>query len=369
MPGRAHSAGHGRPPGRSRPSGPQAACTEVRGGAMSTGPALALSLFLLIANAFFVAAEFALISARRTSIEPAAEAGQWAAGITLRAMENVSLMLAGAQLGITICSLGLGYLGEPAIAHVLEGPFDDAGLPDELVHPFAFAIALSIIAFLHIVLGEMVPKNVALAAPDRSAVVLGPAMSLVVRMFGPAVRALNWIANVTLRLVGVTPRDEVAGLVDQSRREGLLDVNEERLLTGALEFEERDARSVLLRLAELETVAPSVTPAELEQIAARTGYSRYPVRENDDLIGYLHLKDVLAFEDRHRNRPIARPSIRPLARVNADDRLRPVLATMQRSGAHLARVEDPAAGRTLGVVALEDVLEELVGEIRDGTAR
>ena len=345
---------------------------------MSTGPALALSLFLLVANAFFVAAEFALISARRTSIEPAAEAGQWAAGITLRAMENVSLMLAGAQLGITICSLGLGYLGEPAIAHVLEGPFDDAGLPGELVHPFAFAIALSIIAFLHIVLGEMVPKNVALSAPDRSAVVLGPAMSLVVRMFGPAVLALNWIANFTLRLVGVTPRgevasvftrDEVAGLVDQSRREGLLDVNEERLLTGALEFDERDARSVLLRLAELETVAPSVTPAELEQIAARTGYSRYPVRENDDLIGYLHLKDVLAFEDRHRNRPIARPSIRPLARVSADDRLRPVLAAMQRSGAHLARVEDPAAGRTLGVVALEDVLEELVGEIRDGTAR
>jgi len=345
---------------------------------MSTGPALALSLFLLVANAFFVAAEFALISARRTSIEPAAEAGQWAAGITLRAMENVSLMLAGAQLGITICSLGLGYLGEPAIAHVLEGPFDDAGLPDELVHPFAFAIALSIIAFLHIVLGEMVPKNVALSAPDRSALVLGPAISLVVRMFGPAVLALNWIANFTLRLVGVTPRDEVAsvftrdevaGLVDQSRREGLLDVNEERLLTGALEFEERDARSVLLRLAELETVAPSVTPAELEQIAARTGYSRYPVRENDDLIGYLHLKDVLAFEDRHRNRPIARPSIRPLARVSADDRLRSVLAAMQRSGAHLARVEDPAAGRTLGVVALEDVLEELVGEIRDGTAR
>src|SRR5829696_10539814 len=130
---------------------------------MSTGPALALSLVLFIANAFFVAAEFALISARRTSIEPAAEAGQWAARITLRAMENVSLMLAGAQLGITVCSLGLGYLGEPAIAHALEAPFEAAGLPEALIHPVAFAIALTIISFLHVVLGEMVPKNIALA--------------------------------------------------------------------------------------------------------------------------------------------------------------------------------------------------------------
>jgi len=345
---------------------------------MSTGPALALSLVLLVANAFFVAAELAVISARRTAIEPAAEAGQWAARTTLRAMENVSVMLAGAQLGITICSLGLGYLGEPAIAHTLEGPFEDVGLPEALVHPVAFAIALSIIAFLHIVVGEMVPKNVALSLPDRSALVLAPAMSLVVRLLRPAVLALNWIANGTLRLVGVTPRDEVAsvftrdevaGLVEQSRREGLLDAHEERLLTGTLEFEERDARSVLIPLADLETVTPRVTPAELEQLAARTGYSRYPVREDGDLIGYLHLKDVLEFEERHRNRPIARSWIRSLVPVEADDRLRPVLEAMQRSGAHLARVEEAADGLVLGVVALEDVLEELVGEVRDSTAR
>src|SRR5215208_7325839 len=150
---------------------------------MSTGTALAISALLLVANAFFVGAEFALISARRSSIEPRAQAGNRLAGMTLRAMERVSLMMAGAQLGITICSLGLGYLGEPAIAHALEGPFESVGIPESLVHPFAFAIALSIIAFLHIVLGEMVPKNVALSAPDRSALVLGPAISLVVRMF------------------------------------------------------------------------------------------------------------------------------------------------------------------------------------------
>ena len=344
---------------------------------MSTGPALILSAILLAANAFFVGAEFALISARRTEIEPRAAAGGRAARTTLRAMENVSLMMAGAQLGITICSLGLGYLGEPAIAHALEGPFETAGLPEALVHPVAFAIALALIGFLHVVLGEIVPKNIALAGPDRAALALAPPLTLVVRALRPAIALLNWIANRTLRAVGVEPRDEitsaftrdeVAGLVAESRRGGKLDHNEERLLLGALDFEERDARAVLLRLDQVETVAPDVTPAEVEALAARTGYSRFPVRDDAALSGYLHLKDALEVEDRHRNRPIARSWIRPLAVVDVSERLRGVLATMQRSNAHLARVDD-ATGTILGVAALEDVLEELVGEIRDESQR
>ncbi len=178
-------------------------------------------------------------------------------------MENVSLMMAGAQLGITICSLGLGYLGEPAIAHFLEGPFETIGVPESLVHPIAFAIALGIIGYLHVVFGEMVPKNIALAGPDRAVLLLAPPMTMIVRVLHPAIALLNWIANRTLRAVGVVPqdevtssftRDEVAGLVSESTREGKLDANEERLLIGALEFEERDARSVLLALDDVETV-------------------------------------------------------------------------------------------------------------------
>lgn len=343
---------------------------------MSTLGALGLSLVLLAANAFFVGAEFALISARRSAIEPRARDGNWAARVTLQAMENVSLMLAAAQLGITICSLGLGYLGEPAIAHLLEVPFEAVGMPEVLVHPIAFAIALSIVGGLHVVLGEMVPKNIALAGPDRAALVLGPVLALVVRVLRPAIALLNWIANRTLRLLGVEPkdevssaftRDEVAGFVTESRREGLLDHHEGDLLAGALGFEERDARSVLLPDDELETVTADVTPHELEQAAARTGYSRFPVRDAaGQLTGYLHLKDALEFEDLHRNRPISRNWIRPLPTVRDTDRLRAILATMQRSGAHLARVET-ADGRLVGVVALEDVLEELVGQVRDET--
>jgi CBS domain containing-hemolysin-like protein len=341
---------------------------------VSTGWAIAISVVLLAANAFFVGAEFALVSARRSVVEPRADEGNRLARIALGAMERVSLMMAGAQLGITICSLGLGYLGEPAIAHLLEGPFESIGVPEAAVHPIAFLIALSIVSFLHIVLGEMVPKNLALAGPERAALVLAPVLLVVVRVLHPAIASLNWIANMVLRAVGVHPkdevtsaftRDEVAGLVDESRREGLIDHHERRLLVGALKFEERDARSVLLPAETLETVSPDVTPDELERVAARTGFSRFPVSRDGRLVGYLHLKDVLEFEDVHRNRPIAAEWIRPLASVRDTDRLRAVLTTMQRSGAHLAGVRTMDGDEVLGVVALEDVLEELVGEIRD----
>jgi CBS domain containing-hemolysin-like protein len=340
---------------------------------MSAGWAIALSVVLLALNAFFVGAEFALVSARRSVIEPRAQEGGRAARRTLAAMEQVSLMMAGAQLGITICSLGLGYLGEPAIAHLLEGPFGAIGVPDALVHPLAFVIALAIIGLLHVILGEMVPKNIALAGPDRAALALAPPMALIVRALHPAIALLNWMANTVLRLLGVPPkdevtsaftRDEVAGLVEESRREGLIDSHENRLLVGALKFEERDAHAVMLPLDGLRTVPLDVTPAQVEEAAAQTGFSRFPVGHGDQLTGYLHLKDALEFKDVHRNRPIAQSWVRPLPSVAPTDPLRSVLALMQRSDAHLARVDDPT-GTALGVVALEDVLEELVGEIRD----
>ena len=340
---------------------------------MSTGLALAITAVLLLANAFFVGAEFALISVRRSSIEPRARAGSRLAAITLSAMEHVSLMLAGAQLGVTGCSLGLGYLVEPAIAGALRDAFEAIGLPEAVVHPIAFAIALGLLGFLHVVLGEMVPKNIALAGPDRTALTLVPPLALIVRVFHPVIALLNWIARALLRLAGIElrdevtsafTRDEVAGLVEESRREGMLDREEEQLLVGALRFEERTTATVLLPLARLSTVPPDVTPEDVERLAARTGYSRFPVARDGRLVGYVHLKDVLEIAEERRRRPIDPSSIRPLATVRDTDPLRVELATMQRSSAHLARVTD-ANGATLGVVALEDVLEELVGEVQD----
>jgi CBS domain containing-hemolysin-like protein len=341
---------------------------------VSGGPALLVALGLLAANAFFVGSEFALISARRTQIEPRAAAGSRMARATLRAMENVTLVMAGAQLGITLASLGLGALAEPAVAHLLEPLFDGLGVPASAVHPVSFAVALALVVYLHVVLGEMVPKNIALAGPDRAALVLGGPMMVVVTVLKPVVVTLNAIANGVLRLMRVQPRaevasaftrEEVAALVDESRGEGLLREDEYDRLAGALGFTERTVMSVLMPPESLTTVPRGTTYAEMERVCSATGYSRFPVTdETGELVGYLHIKDVLEVERERRNRPVGEKWVRPFAAVSAHDVLHDALATLQARGAHMGRVvaED---GAVLGLVTLEDVLEELVGEIRD----
>ncbi len=345
---------------------------------MSDLVGLGLTAVLLALNAFFVGAEFALVSARRAAIEPKAEAGKRSAIITIRAMERLSLMMAGAQLGITVCSLALGSLSEPAIAHLVEPAFEAAGLPAALVHPFAFVIAISLVTVLHVVLGEMVPKNVALAGPDRAALWFGPPLYYVCVSLRPIVGAFNWLANHILRLVRIDPQDEVAstfsreqvhGLVEESAREGLLDEDEHELLAGALSFQERTVATVLMPIGDLRTVPADVTPAGLEAAAAETGFSRFPVRGTGpgDLSGYLHVKDLLGASGAARDAPVAARRVRPLPRVRHDETLADVLATLRGAQAHLAEVVDRSGG-TSGVVALEDVLEELVGQIRDEVA-
>jgi CBS domain containing-hemolysin-like protein len=341
---------------------------------MSTGAAIAIAILLLVANAFFVGAEFALISARRSQIEPRAQAGSRMARTTLRAMENVSQVMAGAQLGITICSLGLGAVGEPAVADVIEPWLHDLGVPDSFLHPIAFAIALMIVVYLHVVLGEMVPKNIAIAGPEQAALVLGPPMMALVTLLGPVIRGLNAVANATLRALRVEPRDEVssaytreevAALVEESRGEGMLAEEEYGRLAGALGFTEKTVAEVLMRVADLETVRRGATAAEVEALCAATGYSRFPVvGEDDDLLGYLHIKDVLETDEARRERVIDDKWVRPFAPVRVDEPLHDALARLQQRGAHMALVVEPD-GTVLGLATLEDVIEELVGEIRD----
>jgi CBS domain containing-hemolysin-like protein len=341
---------------------------------MSPSVALAIGVLLLAGNAFFVGAEFALIAARRSQIEPRAASGSRMARTTLRAIENVTLMMAGAQLGITICSLGLGAVAEPAIAHALEPWFEELGVPHVLVHPVAFAIALAIVVYLHVVLGEMVPKNIAIAGPERSALVLGPAIYGVVMVLRPVIVALNAMANGVLRVLRVEPkeevsssytREEVAALVEESRGEGLIEKDEYDRLAGALGFTEKTVSTVLMPPDTLTNVRRGSTPADVEALCAVTGFSRFPVIADDgELLGYLHIKDVLETEERRRSAPIEDKWIRPFATVGNDEPLHEALETLQRRGAHLARVVD-GEGVTLGLVTMEDVIEELVGEIRD----
>ncbi|WP_372593556.1 hemolysin family protein [Actinotalea sp.] len=344
---------------------------------MSTGMALGLAVLLLAGNAFFVGAEFAIISARRSAIEPLAEAGSRRARVVLWAMEHVSLMLACAQLGITICSTSLGVVAEPAIAHGLEVPLHALGLPEAATHPIAFVVALGIVVYLHVVLGEMVPKNLAVSGPDKAVLWFGPPLVWIARILRPVIVVLNHMANHLLRQFGVEPKDEVASaftaqevqsIVERSRAEGLLD-DAHGLLTGALQFSDRTAGEVMVATDDLVAVPLGASAAELERLVARTGFSRFVVQdETGAAIGYLHLKDVLyaGAEDRDDAIPLWR--VRALAEVHADDEVEDALAEMQRSGAHLARVVSEG-GDVLGVVFLEDILEELVGEVRDAMQR
>jgi len=337
--------------------------------------ALALAALFLAANAFFVGAEFAVISARRSAIEPLAQAGDRRAGTVLWAMEHVSLMLACAQLGITVSSTSLGLVAEPAIAHGIAAPLDALGVDPSLTHPIAFVLAVLVVVYLHVVLGEMVPKNLAVAGPDRAALAFGPPLVWLGRMLRPVIGALNWLANHAVRLAGVEPRDEVAStftaeevqsIVERSAAEGLIS-DEQGLLSGALEFSDRTAGDVMVPLARVVPVEAGATPDEVEHLVARTGFSRFPVRDGDELVGYLHVKDVLYADEVTRLRPVPSWRVRALAVVRPDDEIEDALAAMQRSGAHLARVDHD--GRATGVVFLEDILEELVGEVRDAMQR
>lgn len=334
-----------------------------------------LSIVALIAgNAYFVGSEFALVSARRSVIELQALNGSGLAKTTLKAMEKVSLMLAGAQLGVTLCSLALGALGEPIIAHFLEQPFGFLQLPDALLHPLSITVALLLMTFLHVVFGEIIPKNVALAGPDRTAVALTPGLYWLVRIFYPVVIALNALASVITRWFGITPkdeitstfnRDEVAGFVAESHREGLLDNDEEQLLAGSLRFNQKSVSAIIIPIEELIMTTVLATPADIEQLVATTGYSRFPVQNKlKKIVGYVHLKDILDIDRADYSLPLPKAEIRPLPIVKNQDSLHDALIAMQRSGAHMAQVANNR-GRVLGVIMLEDALEDLVGEIRD----
>ncbi|WP_138759527.1 hemolysin family protein [Modestobacter altitudinis] len=339
---------------------------------MSDVLSLLVLVALLLGNAFFVAAEFALVSARADQIEPRAEAGSVRAQKTLAAMRNVSQMMAGAQLGITLCSLGLGAVGEPAVAQLIEAPLEAVGAPEGLLHPISLVIALSIVTVLHMVLGEMVPKNITIAGPTNAAIVLGPPLAMLVRVLKPFIWFFNVVANGFVRLFGVTPtdeitasfdQDEIQSMITQSRQEGLLGSEVSELATGALTFEQHDVSSVLLSPDSLITVPRRSTPRELEGVVAEHGYSRYPMRRDDgSLAGYVHVKDVLGTGPTSRDKPVPDQAVKDFVELTPAEPLPEVLKEMRRSGSHLGLVRD--GDRVLGLVALEDVLEQLIGDVR-----
>jgi CBS domain containing-hemolysin-like protein len=340
-----------------------------------------LTVVLLAANAFFVAAEFALISARRDRLEALAEQGKRSAITVIRAGENLSLMLAGAQLGITVCSILLGRIGEPAVAHLLDKPFDLLGVPDAVLHTVSFLVAITIVVVLHVLLGEMVPKNIAIAGPEAAAMLLVPPYLGWIRIARPFIAFYNWCAQVTLRMFGVEAKNELENTVStielsemiaESLSEGLLDPEEHNRLSRALQIRNRVVDDVAIPLADIRAVqvsAPGLGPtvAAVERALADTGYSRFPVADTTGTyVGYLHIKDVLALVD-DPDAVIDPASVRPIPLLPSSLPLPDALSRLRRDNSHLALVTTD--DRVTAMVALEDLVEDLVGTVRDGTHR
>ena len=339
---------------------------------MSHSMALWISLGLLLANAFFVGAEFAAMAARRSALEPLAAAGSARAATCLAALEQMGSMLATAQLGITVCSVGLGALAEAALHEVLHPVFAALPLGEAWANGLSFAGALLIVVYLHVVAGEMIPKNLALAGPERAALVLVPALLMVSRVLRPVVAVMEWVAKgLVLAIFRIEPKDEIASaftveevthILAESEREGLIEEHREGLVRSALEFSAKLAADVAVPVDRLVTVAKGVTPEDVERLVARTGFSRYPFLDKEGHVaGYLHLKDILyAADAAARTERVPRKRLRRLATVAPTEEIEDVLATMRGNGTHLARVVDPT-GEVIGVIFLEDIVEELVG--------
>lgn len=335
---------------------------------------------LLLGNAFFVAAEFAAVSVRRAQIEPLAASSTRARRV-LEAQQRLSLLLAGAQLGITLCSLGLGAVAEPAVAVVFSDLLHALAVPTGWSHPIAFAIALALVVLLHMVVGEMVPKNISLATSERAALVLVPALDRFVAITHPLIRGLNALANSALRLGRIEPQDELksaytpeelADILAESREEGLIAAGEHQRLSSALTLASRSAIDVIIPPEQLVTVSESTTAGELEELTARTGFSRFPVRRDgsQELIGFVHVKDALTGQTRP-DRPWAAEQLRPMPVIAAGTALPDVLTALRRARSHMGVVVGPLPGSAgpgrsqLGVLALEDVVEVFIGTVSD----
>jgi CBS domain containing-hemolysin-like protein len=355
--------------------------TEAGGEVTASGTlaAVLVGIALLAANGFFVAAEFALLASRRSRLEALAAEGDRRARQAIAGIRELSLMLAAAQLGITMASLALGAITEPALEHWLADILGLTGVPDVVATGLGFGIALAIVVFLHMVVGEMAPKSWAISHPETSAL----AVILPFRAFAfvtrPFIVLLNVLANGVVRLFGVEPQDELAQvhapsdllmLVETSAREGTLAREEESLLSHALGLSGLDAQAAMIPRLDIVAVPAAAGVDELERLAGVSGRSRLPVYDGelDNVRGVVHIKDLLALDPQQRATVTAGTLARPALLVPESRPLEDLMLDMRQQRQHIALVVDEY-GAVSGLVALEDVLEELIGEFEDESDR
>jgi len=336
---------------------------------------LIIAIVLIVANGLFVAMEFALLASLRTRIEE--ESDKLRGRLALRSMGRLGTVLAGTQLGVTLSSLALGSVAEPAADRFLEEVFHNIGVPESLSAPIALVIALAVVVFFHLVIGEMVPKSIALSQPERTLLNLVLPASAFVWLFRPVIWVLNRLAFVGSRLFGVEPADELRStasaaelglMIEESRDEGLIADEDHELLTAALGFLDRGASSVMVPRHQIVSIPRSATVADAEEVVHASGHSRVLVvgRDLDDVVGFVHAKDLLRVPLDGRQQPVPLDAMRMTLTVDPDRGLGDVLLAMRRARRHVAVVSD-AERRTVGMVTMEDVLEAIVGDIVDET--
>jgi len=337
-----------------------------------------LALFLVALNGLFVAAEFAFVKIRATQVERLVQEGKATARLVKEATRRLDAYLSVCQLGITISSLGLGWIGEPAFAHILEPLLETLGILEGSVHVIAFAAAFGTITFLHVVFGELAPKSVAIARAEGTSLFVAPFMKLFYYLFLPGIYLFNGTANAVVRLFGVPPPSETEEthseedlriIIEQSARRGVLDPDEKDMLEAVFELEERRAREVMVPRPDVVAVPAGMPLKELFSVTAHGGHSRYPVHEDDSLdriVGAVHVRDVMrAVDEEGLEAPIMACDLAREVLVVPENRpIAEVLKDLQKQEIQVAIVIDEW-GSFEGLITLEDIIEELVGEIRD----
>lgn len=336
---------------------------------------LLIGVLLTLGTGIFVAAEFSLVGLDRQEVERQRDRGARGLGIVIRGLKHTSTHLSSAQLGITLTTLLAGYTLEPALSGFLDGPLGALGVPEDLRRAISAPVAVAIATIFSMIVGELVPKNFALAKPLPTARVVMPAQAAFTTTFKPAVVALNGSANGLLRALGIEPQEELSGartaeelssLVRHSASAGFLEADTATLLDRTLKFSERSAADVMTPRLRVESLQKLESAQAVLELSGRTGYSRFPVihEDRDDIVGVVHVKQAISVPRAKRGEVPVAALVEEAVRVPETMRLDQLLEELRGTGFQLAIVVDEYGG-TEGIVTLEDLVEEIVGEVAD----
>jgi CBS domain containing-hemolysin-like protein len=334
-----------------------------------------VAVLLILINSVFVATEFALVASRTSRLEELAEEGSRAAKYSIEARKDLRKQISGSQLGITLSSVLLGIIAEPSVGELIRTLLENLGAPSGTTKTVSWISAIAIAAMLQMMFGEIVPKNLAIAAPERVLTWVMPIQKFFIQVTMPIIWLLDAIVGVAVRplrhqvkvgsdeALGIT---ELSAVVKVSKDEGLIESFEHELLTSALDLGRRPVSSIMINRSQIVTINRKMNLSAIEEVVVASGHSRLPVvgTNENDLLGFLHVKDFLRLPEQSHSEPVPLEMIRRMLIVQPDLLLDDLLLQMRRSRSHLAGVKN-SEGVLLGLVALEDVIEELVGEIED----